>query len=34
MTLICGYFRVKGEVIDIFPADSKKQTILIEMFYE
>ncbi|ABL02187.1 Excinuclease ABC subunit B [Candidatus Ruthia magnifica str. Cm (Calyptogena magnifica)] len=34
VTLIRGHFRVKGEVIDIFPADSEEQTIRIEMFDE
>ncbi|SFV81833.1 Excinuclease ABC subunit B [hydrothermal vent metagenome] len=32
VTLIRGHFRVKGEVIDIFPADSEEQAIRIEMF--
>ena len=27
-----GHFRVKGEVIDIFPADSEEQALRIEMF--
>lgn len=34
VTLIRGHFRVKGEVIDIFPADSEEQAIRIEMFDE
>ncbi|BBB24084.1 excinuclease ABC subunit B [Isorropodon fossajaponicum endosymbiont JTNG4] len=33
-TLIRGHFQVKGEVIDIFPADSEEQAIRIEMFDE
>ncbi len=32
VTLIRGSFRVKGEVIDIFPADSEERAIRIEMF--
>ena len=32
ITLIRGHFRVKGEVIDIFPADSEERAIRIEMF--
>ncbi len=32
LTLIRGYFRVKGEVIDVFPADSEQQALRIEMF--
>ncbi len=32
VTLIRGHFRVKGEVIDIFPADSEEQAIRIETF--
>ena len=32
VTLMRGHFRVKGEVIDIFPADSEEQAIRIEMF--
>jgi len=32
VTLIRGHFRVKGEVIDIFPADSEERAIRIEMF--
>ena len=32
VTLIRGHFRVKGEVIDIFPADSEEKAIRIEMF--
>ena len=27
-----GHFRVKGEVIDIFPADSDERAVRIEMF--
>jgi excinuclease ABC subunit B len=34
VTLMRGHFRVKGEVIDIFPADSEEQAIRIEMFDE
>ncbi|WP_201342406.1 excinuclease ABC subunit UvrB [Abyssogena phaseoliformis symbiont] len=34
ITLMRGHFRVKGEVIDIFPADSEEQAIRIEMFDE
>ena len=32
VTLIRGHFRVKGEVIDIFPADSEEKAIRVEMF--
>ena len=32
VTLMRGHFRVKGEVIDIFPADSEERAIRIEMF--
>ena len=32
VTLIRGHFRVKGEVIDIFPADSEVRAVRIEMF--
>ena len=32
ITLIRGHFRVKGEVIDIFPADSEERAIRVEMF--
>ncbi|MDG2353378.1 MAG: excinuclease ABC subunit UvrB [Gammaproteobacteria bacterium] len=32
VTLIRGHFRVKGEVIDIFPADSEEEAIRVEMF--
>jgi len=32
LTLIRGHFRVKGEVIDIFPADSEERAIRVEMF--
>ncbi len=32
MILMRGHFRVKGEVIDIFPADSQEQALRIEMF--
>ncbi len=32
LTLTRGHFRVKGEVIDIFPADSEEQAVRIEMF--
>ena len=34
VTLLRGHFRVKGEVIDIFPADSEEQALRIEMFDE
>ncbi|CAC9542285.1 Excinuclease ABC subunit B [uncultured Gammaproteobacteria bacterium] len=34
ITLLRGHFRVKGEVIDIFPADSEEQALRIEMFDE
>jgi excinuclease ABC subunit B len=34
VTLLRGCFRVKGEVIDIFPADSEEQALRIEMFDE
>ena len=29
-----GTFRVRGDVIDIFPADSEKQAIRVELFDE
>ena len=32
VTLMRGHFRVKGEVIDIFPADSEERAVRIEMF--
>ncbi len=32
VSLMRGHFRVKGEVIDIFPADSEEQAIRVEMF--
>ncbi|MBE8190234.1 MAG: excinuclease ABC subunit UvrB [Candidatus Thioglobus sp.] len=32
LSLTRGHFRVKGEVIDIFPADSENQALRIEMF--
>jgi excinuclease ABC subunit B len=32
VTLLRGTFRVKGEVIDIFPADSEERSIRVEMF--
>ncbi|MDC0239358.1 excinuclease ABC subunit UvrB [Candidatus Thioglobus sp.] len=32
VTLMRGHFRVKGEVIDIFPADSEERAIRVEMF--
>jgi len=32
VTLIRGHFRVKGEIIDIFPADSEERAIRVEMF--
>ena len=32
VTLLRGTFRVKGEVIDIFPADSEERAIRVEMF--
>ena len=32
VTLIRGHFRVKGEVIDIFPADSEERAVRVEMF--
>ncbi|HIE79052.1 MAG TPA: DEAD/DEAH box helicase, partial [Candidatus Thioglobus sp.] len=32
VTLMRGHFRVKGEVIDVFPADSEEQAVRIEMF--
>ncbi len=32
VALIRGTFRVKGEVIDIFPADSETQALRVEMF--
>jgi excinuclease ABC subunit B len=31
-SLTRGHFRVKGEVIDIFPADSQEQALRLEMF--
>ena len=34
VTLLRGCFRVKGEVIDIFPADSEEQALRVEMFDE
>jgi excinuclease ABC subunit B len=34
ITLLRGHFRVKGEVIDVFPADSEEQALRIEMFDE
>ncbi len=34
VTLMRGHFRVKGEVIDIFPADSEEQALRVEMFDE
>ena len=34
VTLLRGHFRVKGEVIDIFPADSEEQALRVEMFDE
>lgn len=34
VTLLRGSFRVKGEVIDIFPADSEERALRIEMFDE
>jgi excinuclease ABC subunit B len=34
MVLSRGCFRVKGEVIDIFPADSETQALRVEMFDE
>ena len=34
LTLLRGCFRVKGEVIDIFPADSEEQALRVEMFDE
>ncbi len=34
VALLRGSFRVKGEVIDIFPADSEEQALRIEMFDE
>jgi excinuclease ABC subunit B len=32
MTLTRGHFRVKGEIIDIFPADSEERALRVEMF--
>lgn len=32
VSLTRGHFRVKGEVIDIFPADSEEQALRLEMF--
>lgn len=32
VSLMRGHFRVKGEVIDIFPADSEEQAVRVEMF--
>ena len=32
VTLTRGHFRVKGEIIDIFPADSEERAIRVEMF--
>ena len=32
VSLTRGHFRVKGEVIDIFPADSQEQALRLEMF--
>ncbi|SMN14094.1 Excinuclease ABC subunit B [Bathymodiolus heckerae thiotrophic gill symbiont] len=32
VNLTRGHFRVKGEVIDIFPADSEEQALRIELF--
>lgn len=34
VSLTRGHFRVKGEVIDIFPADSEEQALRIELFDE
>ena len=34
VTLMRGHFRVKGEVIDIFPADSEERALRVEMFDE
>ena len=34
VSLMRGSFRVKGEVIDIFPADSEEQALRIELFDE
>lgn len=34
VTLLRGSFRVKGEVIDIFPADSEERALRVEMFDE
>ncbi|WP_428088284.1 excinuclease ABC subunit UvrB [Candidatus Thioglobus sp.] len=34
LTLLRGHFRVKGEVIDIFPADSQERALRVEMFDE
>jgi len=34
VSLSRGCFRVKGEVIDIFPADSEEQALRVEMFDE
>ena len=32
VSLTRGHFRVKGEVIDVFPADSEEQALRLEMF--
>ena len=32
VTLTRGHFRVKGEIIDIFPADSEERALRVEMF--
>ena len=32
VSLTRGHFRVKGEIIDIFPADSEERAIRVEMF--
>ena len=34
VSLMRGHFRVKGEVIDVFPADSEEQALRIELFDE
>ncbi|MBA5249042.1 MAG: excinuclease ABC subunit UvrB [Gammaproteobacteria bacterium] len=34
VSLTRGHFRVKGEVIDIFPADSEEQALRLELFDE
>ncbi len=34
VSLTRGHFRVKGEVIDIFPADSEEQAVRLELFDE